>query len=107
MLITTSNGILVNSLHVAFVSIKNCAQENSQPITVGEGNLHRVVLFLSCGSPIVAADRLSLADAEYLRKDIAHHWSEGSALLDVCTSVAMRGASDMKRSAVNDTKPPE
>ena len=39
---------------------------------------------------IVAADRLTRADAEFLRKEIAHHWAECTALLDVATSLARR-----------------
>jgi hypothetical protein len=90
MLITTHSGILVNSLHVAFVALKKCTEEKPQVLATGDEPRHKVVLFLCGGDPIVAADRLTRGDAEFLRKDIAHHWSEGSALLDVATSLARR-----------------
>ena len=89
MLITTHSGILVNSRHVAFVALKKC-EEKSQILASGEAPRHKVILFLTGGDPIVAADGLTRDDAEFLRKDIAHHWAEGSALLDVVSSLARR-----------------
>lgn len=90
MLITTHNGILVNTRHVAFVALKKCSEEKPQILVSGDTPRHKVILFLATGDPIVAADRLSRADAEFLRKDIAQNWAEGSALLDVATSLARR-----------------
>lgn len=90
MLITTHNGILVNTQYVAFVALKKCEQERPQILVSSEEPRHKVVLFLIGGDPIVAADGLTREDAEFLRKDLAHHWAEGSALLDVATSLARR-----------------
>jgi hypothetical protein len=92
MLITTHNGILVNARHVAFVALKKCSEEKVRHLESGREPLHRVVLFLAGGEPVVAADGLTREDAEFLRKDIAHHWAEGSTLLDVATSLARRRA---------------
>jgi hypothetical protein len=90
MLITTHNGILVNTGHVAFVALKRHAAERNEGPEPGSPPLHKVLLFLAGGEPIVAADRLTRADAEFLRKEIAHHWAECTALLDVATSLARR-----------------
>jgi hypothetical protein len=90
MLITTHNGILVNSRHVAFVALKKANGEKARPLESGREPLHRVLLFLAGGEPVVAADGLTREDAEFLRKEIAHHWAEGSALLDVNTSLGQR-----------------
>jgi hypothetical protein len=91
MLITTQNGILVNSQHVAFVALKRCSEERPTPTSSPqEEPRHRVILFLVGGDPIIAADNLSRGDAEFLRKNIAHHWVEGSALLDVAASLTRR-----------------
>ena len=79
MLITTHNGILVNTSHIACVAIQRHVTDRN-----------KVILFLAGGDPIVVADKLTRADAEFLRKEIAHHWVEGSALLDVATSLAYR-----------------
>ena len=89
MLITTYNGILVNSQYVAFVALKKCV-EKPQILVSGDAPRHKVILFLTGGDPIVAADGLTRDDAEFLRKDIAQNWAEGSALLDVATSLARR-----------------
>ena len=89
MLITTHSGILVNARHVAFVAIRKC-EEKPQILASGEAPRPKVLLFLAGSETIVAADRLTRADAEFLRKDIAHHGAEGSALLDVATSLARR-----------------
>jgi len=92
MLITTYNGILVNTRHVAFVALKKANGEKVRPLESGREPLHRVLLFLAGGEPVVAADGLTREDAEFLRKEIAHHWAEGSALFDVATSLARRRA---------------
>ena len=89
MLITTHSGILVNARHVAFVAIRKCEEKPPVPVC-GKAQRYKVLLFLAGSETIVAADQLIRADAEFLRKDIAHHWAEGSALLDVATSLARR-----------------
>ncbi|MCX6378972.1 MAG: hypothetical protein NT023_05765 [Armatimonadetes bacterium] len=94
MLITTYNGVLVNANHVAFVALKKCGEERPQILASGEEPRHKVILFLAGGDPIVAADRLTRADAEFLRKEIAQNWAEGSALLDVATSLRERDAEE-------------
>ncbi len=93
MLITTHNGILVNSQYVALVAIKKC-EVKPQILACDEQSLHKVILFLTGGDPIVAADRLTRDAAEFLRKDIARHWTEGSTQLDVPASLARRNDDD-------------
>ena len=90
MLITTYNGILVNTPHIACVAIKRHVTDRNNKLEMDSPSRHKVILFLAGGDPIVVADRLTRADAEFLRKEIAHHWVEGSALLDVATSLAYR-----------------
>lgn len=90
MLITTHSGVLVNANHIAFVALKKCGENKPQILASGEEPRHKVVLFLAGGDPIVAAEGLTRKDAEFLRKEIAHNWAEGSALLDVATSLARR-----------------
>ncbi len=93
MLITTHNGILVNSQYVAFVAIKEC-KEKPQILASGEAPRHKVILFLTGGDPIVAADLLTRDAAVILQMEIAHHWAEGSAQLDVPASLARKNDGD-------------
>lgn len=90
MLITTHNGVLVNAQYVAFVVLKPCGEKKPQILASSEEPRYKVTLFLTGGDHIIAADGLTREDAEFLRKDLAHHWAEGSALLDVATSLAQR-----------------
>jgi hypothetical protein len=85
MLITTRGGILVNTRYVAYVALKKYTEE--RPAQTPAEPHHKVLLFLAGGDVVVAADRLTRGTAEFLRKEIAHHWSQGCALLDVKTSL--------------------
>lgn len=87
MLITTQHGVLVNAAHIAFVALSRRGESRPQTPATREERSHKVVLFLAGGDSLVAADRLTYSDAESLRKEIAHRWSEGSALLDVATAL--------------------
>lgn len=106
MLITTQCGVLVNTRHVAFVALKKCSEERPQILASGDTPRHRVILFLAGGDPIVAAEGLTREDAEFLRKEIAQNWAEGSALLDVATSLARRNEGAYYAEAAPQTTTP-
>lgn len=87
MLLTTQSGILVNLRHVTHVALRQHEPEPMAPPSEEKRKLHKVLLSLTTGDCVVAADRLERDTAVFLRKDIAHHWAEGSALFDVVASL--------------------
>ena len=88
MLITTHTGILVNSDHVATITLKVTDTDASEAKASGTSSpCFKTHLGLCSGAYVVAAAGMTREAAEFLRKDIAHHWAEGSASFDVNASL--------------------
>ena len=88
MLITTHTGIVVNSDHVATITLK--ATETDAPEAKAPGTsspCFKTHLGLCSGAYVVAAAGMTREAAEFLRKDIAHHWAEGCPVFEVTQSL--------------------
>jgi hypothetical protein len=86
MLITTYVGLVVNSDHVAYITLKRCeivANDETHPNPLSPATLHKVLLCLAGGDHVVAATELGLTTAQRLRQEMAQRWTEGAKAFNV------------------------
>jgi hypothetical protein len=85
MLLTTSTGIVVNMAQVITMSLQRIKPEPTAITDEEKRNGYQVLLTTVTGGFVVAARSQLRERVEFLRKDIAHHWAEGSRLYEVAT----------------------